>query len=100
MREKLGLSAASNAILAAVSSSSEPPDPTSSVLHRVLEIEDKRQEPEPDLTPLPQALVHSLSGSWKPLVLDSGKPAWQRDERTSNEVQICMHSACEMFQHT
>ncbi|KAA6422812.1 MAG: hypothetical protein FRX49_07347 [Trebouxia sp. A1-2] len=50
-------------------------------MHRVLEFEDKRQEPE--VLPLPEALSHSLSGSWKQLVLETGKPAWERDQRES-----------------
>ncbi|KAL0051379.1 hypothetical protein WJX82_006419 [Trebouxia sp. C0006] len=50
-------------------------------MHRVLEFEDKRQEPE--VLPLPEALSHSSSGSWKQLVLETGKPAWERDQRES-----------------
>ncbi|KAL0030684.1 hypothetical protein WJX77_002096 [Trebouxia sp. C0004] len=54
-------------------------------MHRVLEFEDKRQEP--DVLPLPDTLSHSLSGSWKQLVLETGKPAWERDQReTPSEV--------------
>jgi len=73
LRQKLGLPAAATR--------SEIAATSASVMHRVLEFEDKRQEPE--VLPLPEALSHSLSGSWKQLFLETGKPAWERDQRES-----------------
>ena len=78
LREKLGLPAS---VVSALSAEFDRQDSGSagSVLHRILEIEDKRHLPEPELTPLPEGLVHSLSASWKPLMLEDGKSAWQLD---------------------
>ena len=70
--------------------------PAVSVLHRVLAFEDKSQAPEIDILPLPEALSHSLSGCWKQLVLETGKPVWHRSEREplSSEVSNCAKEAC------
>ena len=82
LREKLGLPtiAGCDAAAAIAAAPQTVAAPLVSVMHRVLEFEDKRQLPDTEITPLPDALSHSLSGSWKQLVLDTGKPAWQRDE--------------------
>ncbi len=86
LRQKLGLPAAATRSEVAATSESAA-SPQVSVMHRVLEFEDKRQEPE--VLPLPEALSHSLSGSWKQLVLETGKPAWERDQRESpSEVHL------------
>lgn len=82
LRQKLGLPAAAiRSEVAGTSASESTASPQVSVMHRVLEFEDKRQEPE--VLPLPEALSHSSSGSWKQLVLETGKPAWERDQRES-----------------
>lgn len=100
LRQKLGLPAAAiRSDLADTSAPESVVSPPVSVMHRVLEFEDKRQEPE--VLPLPEALSHSLSGSWKQLVLETGKPAWERDQRESpSEVHLditkkdCLERAC------
>ena len=88
LRQKLGLPAAAiRSEVAGTSASESTASPQVSVMHRVLEFEDKRQEPE--VLPLPEALSHSSSGSWKQLVLETGKPAWERDQRESpSEVHL------------
>ena len=88
LRQKLGLpAAAARSEVVATSASESAASPQVSVMHRVLEFEDKRQEPE--VLPLPEALSHSSSGSWKQLVLETGKPAWERDQRESpSEVHL------------
>jgi hypothetical protein len=92
LRQKLGLpAAATRSEIAATSASESAASPPVSVMHRVLEFEDKRQEPE--VLPLPEALSHSLSGSWKQLVLETGKPAWERDQRESpSEVRLVINT--------
>ena len=90
LREKLGLSTSAHAAIPAAHHVSQTAAaPLVSVMHRVLEFEDKKQVPEADILPLPEALSHSLSGSWKQLMLDTGKPAWQRDERDSSSSEVC-----------
>ena len=95
LRDKLGLSVAPPSEAAPLSDDSSP---SVSVLHRVLEFEDNKQDPEAldsDAIPLPAALSHSLSGTWRQLMLDDGKSAWQRDNRTaaSSEVTLLYLSA-------
>ena len=87
LRAKLGLpAAATNAAKEEPSDTTSAATPLTSVLHRVLEFEDKRQDPE--VLPLPEALTHSPSGSWRQLVLDTGKPAWQLDERHTPSGEV------------
>lgn len=94
LREKLGLSTSAHAAIPAAHHVSQTAAaPLVSVMHRVLEFEDKKQVPEADLLPLPEALSHSLSGSWKQLMLDTGKPAWQRDERDSSSSEVMKSSS-------
>ena len=70
-----------------------------SVLHRVLAFEDHQQDSDActtsdsDIIPLPAALSHSLSGTWKQRFDDTGKPVWQRDAREADTTEVSSLSA-------
>ena len=101
LRYKLGLPAALPPNVEPSAASSDGSSSGVSVLHRVLAFEDYQQAPDAcdppdsDIIPLPAALSHSLSGSWKQRIDDKGKPVWQRDEReaASSEVTRLQHVA-------
>lgn len=95
LRHKLGLRAAPSPD----AEPSEPPPSDGSgsgvsVLHRVLAFEDHQQDseactsPDSDIIPLPAALSHSLSGTWKQRIDDTGKPVWQRDAREAGTTEV------------
>lgn len=105
LRHKLGLPAALPPNVETSAASSDGSSSGVSVLHRVLAFEDHKQvpvacdPPDSDIIPLPAALSHSLSGTWKQRVDDKGKPIWQRDAReaASNEViRLCLAACCTM----
>ena len=96
LRDKLGLPAASPAPVEPSAASSDDSDSGLSVLHRVLAFEDSTQAADvvkpldSDVIPLPAALSHSLSGTWRQHLSEDGKHIWQRDARAaaSNEVDL------------
>lgn len=100
LRHKLGLSAA---LPPAVEPSASSSDGSVSVLHRVLAFEDHQQDPDAcnsldsDIIPPPAALSHSLSGTWKQRIDDSGKPVWQRDPREAETNEVSSRSAASLF---
>lgn len=103
LRHKLGLPAAVPPNVEPSAASSDGSSSGVSVLHRVLAFEDHKQAPDAcdppdsDIIPLPAALSHSLSGTWKQRIDDKGKPVWQRDAReaASDEVtRLCLAASC------
>lgn len=103
LRLKLGFPALPPPDVEPCAAPSESSSSGVSVLHRVLAFEDHKQPPaacdppESDIIPLPAALSHSLSGTWKQRIDDNGKPLWQRDirEAPSTEVSsLCLAACC------
>ena len=102
LRHKLGFPALSPPDVEHPAASSDGSSSGVSVLHRVLAFEDHKQAPDAcdptdsDVIPLPAALSHSLSGTWKQRFDSKGKPVWQRDAReaASTEVGSLCPAAC------
>lgn len=96
LRDKLGLPATLPAEIEPSAVSTDDSDSGLSVLHRVLAFEDNTQASEAvkpldsDIIPLPAALSHSLSGTWRQHMAEDGKQVWHRDARAaaSNEVGL------------
>ena len=94
LRHKLGLPAALPPDADASAASSDNPGSGVSVLHRVLAYYEDHKSPDAsspsdyDIIPLPAALSHSLSGTWKQRIADNGKPFWERDAREAASTEV------------
>lgn len=65
------------------------------VKHRVQALEHTpgKSHTTPTAVPKSQALSHSSSASWKQLHLETGKSAWQREEKSG--VRLHLPSSCK-----
>ena len=94
LRDKLGLTAATASEIAPSAASSDGSGSAISVLDRVLAFEDHSQATdvvsshEGDMIPLPAALSHSLSGTWRQYLAGDGKPVWHRDTREAASIEV------------